>query len=130
MNRKLISILIAVALMISVPLWAQQNSVFDVEGEALGHQKITTAAATGFSATYLNLTGVGMPKAVLISVETAAVRFTLDGTTPAVTGGGQAGHKLSSGDSYVIRGYGNIQRARFINETASNGGVVISTFFY
>ena len=50
----------------------------------------------------------------LVTVETDAVRFTVDGTTVSAT----VGHKLDAGDSLTIYGYQNIQKARFHRVTS------------
>ncbi len=69
------------------------------------------------------------PKAALITVETAAINFTLDGTLPTATSGTNYGHKMDAGQSYVIRGYKNIRKFKCINAVASNGAIVKYTLF-
>lgn len=69
-------------------------------------------------------------KAMLISVETASVNMTLDGSTPTVASGTDLGHELSAGQSYVIRGENNVRNFKVINKVASNGAVVKGTIFY
>jgi len=71
-----------------------------------------------------------VPIAALITVETAGITFTLDRTTPTVSGGTNNGHQMTSGQSYVIVGLNNIQNFRCINTTASNGCVVKWSLFY
>lgn len=111
-----------------------QTSVFDLEGNGLTYEKITTATVIGFTSTkvtYNSGTGYLNAKAALITVEVAAIRFTLDGTTPVVTATSTGtGHLMNAGDSYVIRGYGNIQRFQCINAVASSGALVFVTYFY
>lgn len=62
-------------------------------------------------------------KMALITVETDAIRFTLDGTTVSDT----AGHKLNSGDSLTIYGLQNIAKARF--HRVSNDATIHVTYF-
>ena len=133
-KRILLGVAMAV-LLICATAHAQVGQVFDMEGDALSYEKLSTiTTATGFTTTKVTLDtyqGKRNAKAVLISVEAAAVRFTLDGTTPVVTATSNGtGHLLNSGDSYVIRGYGNIQRFQCINAVDSSGALVFVTYFY
>ena len=137
MKKKLFSIVLALML----PTLAYAGDVFDIEGVAGASEKLSTTltASVGFTAATYTKTGgtlcreVGTtctPRAALISVETAAVRCTFDTTTAAVTGASQTGHLLNAGDSYVIRGNTNITQTRCINAVASNGAVIMVTYYY
>jgi hypothetical protein len=130
-KRMLLGILMAV--FISTTAYAQ-TSVFDLEGNGLAYEKITTAAVIGFTSTKVTLntgTQVLNAKAALITVEVAAIRFTVDGTTPVVTATSTGtGHLMNAGDSYVVRGTGNIQRFLCINAVASSGALVFVTYYY
>lgn len=66
---------------------------------------------------------------VLVTVETAAIRATFDGTTPTVTAGTGAGHLFDVGATFVITGYEAISKFRCINAVASSGAVVRATFW-
>jgi len=105
---------------------------FQHDGEARGYESITTAASIGFTSSYYNYSSVSnMPmKAALITVETADIRMTLDGTTPTVTAGTAAGHLITSGQNYVVRGYENCKNFRCINAVAASSAVVKCTYFY
>lgn len=70
------------------------------------------------------------PKAALITVETAPIKFTLDGTNPTATAGTNFGHQMDAGQSYVVRGWSNIRKFRCINAVASNGAIVKYSLFY
>jgi hypothetical protein len=72
----------------------------------------------------------GQPKAALISMETAAVNMTLDGTTPTATAGTNLGHQIASGQSYVITGWMNIRAAKFINSVNASGAILKYSMFY
>jgi hypothetical protein len=106
--------------------------VFAHDGEAHGFESLATGTAIGFTTSYLNLASIGgVPmRAALITVETADIRFTLDGTTPTITAGTAVGHLAASGQSYVVRGYDNIRNFKCINAVAGSGAVVKCTFFY
>jgi hypothetical protein len=104
--------------------------VFDIIGVAAGYESLTTANAIGFTSTkILPTTGSFLGKqarAVLISVETADVRFCLDGTTPTVT----VGHLLALGQSYEITGEQNVANFRCMNAVAGSGATVKCTYFF
>ena len=108
--------------------------VFPIPGIAGGYESLTTATAVGFtSAKIAPTTGSYVGKkarAALISIETAPIRFTLDGTTPTVTAGTAAGHIMYPGDSFVALGENNIENFRAINEVAASGAVVKCTYFF
>jgi hypothetical protein len=70
------------------------------------------------------------PEAATIQVETAAIRYTVDGTTPTVTAGTGIGFIGVSGDVIVIEGYENIVKFRAINEVASNGAKLQVAYYY
>lgn len=137
MKSRLILLLMVLGLVFTPLAWGQYqySQVFDNEGEAAGFETIsTTTASIGFTSSKVCVTasdgGKVCAKAALISVETAAIRFTLDGTTPTVTAGTGAGHLMDSGDSYVVRGFGNLQRFRCINAVGSSGAAVKVTYFF
>lgn len=67
---------------------------------------------------------------VLITVEVASIRWTVDGTTPQTTAGGGAGHNAVNGSNITIQGYENITKFRCINETASSGAGIRVTYFF
>lgn len=108
--------------------------VFPIPGIAGGYETIATASSTGFTAAKIlpttgNLIGV-KARAALISVETAAVRVTFDGTTPTTTAVSAIGHIMYPGDSFVVLGEKNISNFRAINEVAASGAVVKCTYFF
>lgn len=72
----------------------------------------------------------GDAKSALITVETATVNFTQDGTTPTVTSGTNFGHEITAGQSYVIRGHQNIYQFKAINSAANSGAVIKYSLFY
>jgi hypothetical protein len=114
--------------------------VFQHDGEPRGYETISaTTASVGFTKTFYNYAATSatvqnaasMPmKVALVTVEVAAVRFTVDGTTPTVLAGTAAGHQLNPGDSYVVRGYEACRNFRAINDVASNGAILHCTYFY
>ena len=110
--------------------------VFAHDGECLGYESLTTAAAIGFTSTFYmySRSGTGdgkIPmKAALITVETADIRFTLDGTTPTTTATTAVGHVMTSGQNYVIRGWDNIRKFQCVNAVDASGAVVKCSFFY
>lgn len=136
MKSRMILLVMVLGLVFSPCAWGQYQypTVFDVEGEAVDHPDITPVTSTTFTASSVCVEASGggkkCAKAALISVETGAIRFTLGGTTPTVTSGTAKGHLLNVGDSYVIRGYENVQRAKFIQAVTATGGVLKVTLFF
>lgn len=70
------------------------------------------------------------PKAALISVETATLTFTVDGTTPTIAAESNHGHQLTAESSYVLDNITSIRNFRCINTVASSGSVLKVTYFY
>lgn|SRR5574343_391723 len=105
--------------------------IFASDGDAGAYEKLTaTTSSIGFTSTLVEKAGK-IAKAVLITVETADIRMTMDGTTPVVTAtSGGTGHLVTSGQSYVVRGHVSVRNFRCINAVASSGAVVFCTFFY
>jgi hypothetical protein len=109
--------------------------VFNIDGIAGGFETLSTiTTAKGFtSAKIAPITGSFTGKqarAVILSVETADIRFTIDGTTPTTTATTAVGHLLTSGSSYEITGEKNIANFSCINAVASNGAVVKCTYLF
>jgi len=105
---------------------------FAHDGEVKAYESITTATAIGFTSTYFRYpSDFGAPmKAALITVETADIRFTMDGTTPTTTATTAIGHLMVSGQSYVVRGWENIRNFKCVNAVGSSGAVIKCSFFY
>jgi hypothetical protein len=70
------------------------------------------------------------PKAALITAETAAINFTIDGTAPTAAAGTNHGHQMGVGQSYVVRGYHNIKKFQCINSVNGNNAVVKYSLFF
>jgi hypothetical protein len=104
--------------------------VFEISGIAIGYESLTTATAVGFTASeILPTTGAytgEKARAAIISVETADVRFTIDGTTPTVT----IGHLLPNGSSFIITGERNVTNFRCMNAVAGSGATVKCTYLF
>lgn len=103
-------------------------------GVASGYESLTTATAIGFTAAKIAPTTgnfIGQrAKAALISVETADIRFTLDGTTPVVTGASEAGHLMAYNSSFIISGASNVAKFKCINAVNASGAKVKCTYFF
>jgi hypothetical protein len=69
-------------------------------------------------------------KRAVISVETAAINFCVDGSTPTVTSGTHQGHLLQVGDVLTLNDITEIMMFRCINAVASNGAVVKVTYAF
>jgi len=108
--------------------------VYSNDGKCKSYEKIgTTTSSIGFTTAKIALTtgdSYKEAKSALITVETASIRFTMDGTTPTVTEGTGAGHILDVGQSYVVRGVEAVRNFRCINAVASSGASVKSSYFF
>jgi len=92
-----------------------------------------TSATSLTKATYWPTTGTfaGMsPRAAVVKCETAAVNYTLDGTTPTVITGTNVGHLLDAGEEILLETIGSVRGFKAINRTASSGSVLKVTYFY
>jgi hypothetical protein len=69
-------------------------------------------------------------KRAVISVDTAAVNFCIDGTTPTISSGTYQGHLLNTGDVLTLNDISEIRKFRCINAVASNGAVVKVTYSF
>lgn len=105
----------------------QVSAAFTSTGETLtgGTSTGTVAIAQNF----IKILSKAPAKAALITVETAAIKFSLSGSAPTATAGTSYIHQMDAGQSYVIRGWQNIKNAKFINAVASNGAIVKYTLF-
>lgn len=59
----------------------------------------------------------------LLTVETDAIRYTLDGTTVSDT----VGHKLDAGDELIVQGHGNLSKLRMAKVT-NDAAVKVTVF--
>lgn len=105
---------------------------------AFNHERLTTiTASTGLTeseyAVGQTTTGaydlIWRAQEVHITIEVAAIKYTVDGTTPTTTATTGIGHIAYPGDVIEIHGYQNITQFRAINEVASNGAVLQITYF-
>ncbi len=108
--------------------------VFNINGVAGSHESLTTATATGpTSAKILPTTGnfAGQrARSMIISVEVADIRFTIDGTTPTTTATTAIGHLLPSAASYEIHGEQNVANFKCINAVNASGALVKCTYLF
>ena len=97
-------------------------------GDATGHEAITPDTVKGITSTLVTPTSgqyTGfIAKAALITVESNTIRFRTDGTDPET----DEGHPIVAGDSYIVRGGGNVKRLRFLDVSAA--ATVMVTVFH
>ena len=106
---------------------------------ARDHESITTlTSSTGLTSTkYVKESTANDPFSrirhaveVVITVEVADIRWTIDGTVPTVSAGTGLGHIASLGDDITITGHDNIKNFRAINAVAANGAALRITYFF
>lgn len=91
------------------------NTTVEIRGAAIGYEDITVSStALGFT------TGTAFPDGktaradlAVVTCETDAVRYRLDGVAPTAT----VGHKLAADGSLTIYGERNLKAAQFIRVT-------------
>jgi hypothetical protein len=106
---------------------------------AYAHEKLTgLAAAKGTTLAVYTVplangsdayASYARPVEALVTVETADIRWTCDGTTPTVTAGTALGHITAAGDSFNLVGFQNIQQFKAINAVNGNGATLRITYF-
>jgi hypothetical protein len=69
-------------------------------------------------------------KRAVITVDTAAINFCVDGSTPTITSGTHQGHLLNVGDILTLNDITEIKMFRCINAVASSGSVVKVTYSF
>ena len=97
------------------------------EGTASYFETLTfasTPASTAISAA-IKTQGTIKAKSALVTVETQAIRFTLNGSAASATNG----HKLSADQSMWIEGFQNVDGFRCISLTDNTAVVKITTYF-
>jgi hypothetical protein len=86
----------------------------DYSGAAFAHEAITVSnTAIGFT-TATSVSGDFPASAAIVSVETDAIRYRIDGGNPVAAG---AGHPVASGTTILITGQKNVQNFKAIRET-------------
>jgi hypothetical protein len=70
------------------------------------------------------------PKSAIITVETAAIRFCSDSSTPTTTAAGAFGEFANVGDVIKLDSTQEIINFRAINAVASSGSAIRVTYFY
>lgn len=95
-----------------------------VPTEGVSYEEITvTNAVIGFTAAFL--TTAPQPKGAVLTLETAAIRWRVDGGNPT----GAVGHLMAVGDSIVLHGANNMSYFRAFRGTGVNGSLRV-TYLY
>lgn len=88
-------------------------------GDAGNYEEITPSSAIGITASLFK-DGGRPAKAAYISVQDAAISFTLEGTTPTNVAGTDDGHPLAVGDSLILEGINNIRNFLCIDQAGAS----------
>ena len=97
----------------------------DVRAGAKDYEAITVAdTAIGLTAAKLAGSGSMQAVAALLSLETAAIRFRLDGADPTAN----EGHLMNAGDFVLLRGADSLQGFKAIQDTGSSGTLRVTYF--
>ena len=94
--------------------------------EAYESLSLVPATATGFTSKYLTPQGEGANKTcreVFATLESAGMRFTIDGVTTPTT---QVGHALATKDSLTLRHPGDILNFRAVAKAGTTASLKVS----
>jgi hypothetical protein len=104
----------------------------DISG-TFAAETLTGSSSTGTCAIVqapIEMISYAPPKTMLITVETASVNITMDGTIPTATAGTNLGHTIASGQSMIIYGIDNIRKFKSINSVDSSGSIIKFTLYF
>ena len=88
-----------------------------------GYEAITVAdTAIGFTAAKLLTTTKKIARAVFCTLETAQIRFTIDGTTPTTS----IGHLLEIGQTLTLENVADLTNFRAIRTGSSSGSLRVT----
>jgi len=91
--------------------------------DAYDFESVTVAnTAIGLTSSKYYPTDAPMARSVIITVETAQIRFRMDGTNPTAT----EGHIAEIGDAITISGIVNIKNFRAIRTTSTSATIKVS----
>jgi hypothetical protein len=93
------------------------------------YQSLTTATVVSIDSAFTTAGGVRAQQ-LLATVETAAIRYTVNGATPTTTAGGAVGHLVQSGSIIIVDSWSDIVHFKCINAVAGSGAVVKVTIGY
>lgn len=90
----------------------------------------TSTGTVAIAQDFIPIISHAKPRAALVTVEIAPIKFAMSGTNPTATSGTNFIHQMDSGQSYVVRGYNNIRKFKCINAVASNGAIVKYSLYF
>jgi len=97
-------------------------------------ETITGGTSTGTAVIAQDLIALALgnphPKALLIAIETAAIKCTISGQEPTATAGTNYGVHMDAGQSRVIRGINNIKNFKAINAVNANSAILKWELYY
>ena len=96
---------------------------------AKGFTAATYDVGSGVGTTYNRHDQVKHPEEATFQVKTAAINWTVDGTTPTTTATTDVGFVSNVGDIITINGYQQIVAFRCINSVASSGATIEVVYF-
>jgi hypothetical protein len=94
-----------------------------VPSEALSYEAITvTNAVIGFTAGLLNPGGAAPPRGAILTLETASIRWRIDGGNPS----GTVGHLMATTDSIVLHGANTLANFRAYRATGADASLRVT----
>jgi hypothetical protein len=97
-----------------------------VPSEALSYEAITVSnAVIGFTAGLLNPGGAAPPRGAVLTLETASIRWRVDGGNPS----GAVGHLMAAGDSVVLHGANTLANFKAYRATGVDASLRVTYLF-
>lgn len=96
-------------------------------------ETITGATSGGTAAIVQDLIQIksaALPKCLLLTVETASVNITFDGTNPTLTAGTNLGHTLTTGQTMTIFNVESMRNMKVINAANASGAIVKYSIYF
>lgn len=106
-------------------------AVFNGMKQAFATERITVSnTAVGLTVDTYNNAGAAVDvrrraTGARVSIETAAIRFTEEGSTPVITGGSEVGALGNVNDVIYLDGYGAIAGFKAIRNTGTDGMIQV-----
>ena len=97
-----------------------------VPSEGQSYEEITVSnAAIGFTTALIQPSGASPPRGAVLTLETANIRWRVDGGDPS----GAVGHLMTTTDSLVIHGANNMSNFRAFRDAGADGSLHVTYMF-
>jgi len=111
---------------------ARQPYAREAVGTLTSSKGLTAATynvGSGVGSTYNHYDRMTRPQEAVIQVKTAAINWTVDGTTPTTLATTDVGFVAQVGDFIILQGTQTVENFRCINTVASSGATIEVVYF-